>query len=147
MHAPSQWETTLRGNIVSHWLATYTKISLRNITFMFPRSRGERVPSIDGHIWWWTVGHLKQEPRTMSSRYPTLIFLRLTIDIYPSVFFPIHSIPYPHFFSHLLHIISFFSNHSMSYRHFLPIYSTSQPHFSLNLLLIFYFNFSGLNYQ
>ena len=28
VHAPSQWETTLHCNVVSHWLCTYTKWSL-----------------------------------------------------------------------------------------------------------------------
>ena len=28
VHAPSQWETTLHSNVVSHWLGAYTKWSL-----------------------------------------------------------------------------------------------------------------------
>ena len=30
VYAPSQWETTLHGNVVSHWLGAYTKWSLIN---------------------------------------------------------------------------------------------------------------------
>ena len=28
VYAPSQWQTTLHSNVVSHWLGTYTKLSL-----------------------------------------------------------------------------------------------------------------------
>ena len=28
VHAPIQWETTLHCNVISHWLAVYTKLSL-----------------------------------------------------------------------------------------------------------------------
>ena len=28
VHAPSQWETTLQCNVVSHWLSAFTKLSL-----------------------------------------------------------------------------------------------------------------------
>ena len=31
VHAPSQWETTLHCNVVSHWLGTYTEWSLYNM--------------------------------------------------------------------------------------------------------------------
>ena len=32
VYAPSQWETTLHCNVVSHWLGAYTKWSLQNAT-------------------------------------------------------------------------------------------------------------------
>ena len=31
LHAPSQWETTLHCNLVSHWLGAYTKWSLNSL--------------------------------------------------------------------------------------------------------------------
>ena len=34
MYAPSQWETMLQCNIVSHWLGAFTKLSLLVATFM-----------------------------------------------------------------------------------------------------------------
>ena len=40
MHAPSQWETTLHCNVVSHWLGVYTKWSLRFVISWMPLVEG-----------------------------------------------------------------------------------------------------------
>ena len=35
VHVPSQWETTLHCNVVSHWLGAYTKSSLNTINSLY----------------------------------------------------------------------------------------------------------------
>ena len=65
VYAPSQWETTLQCNVVSHWMGPYTKLSLLVLVIM--------VTSLNGNIFLIT-NHLCGEltgprwiPRTTAS--------------------------------------------------------------------------------
>ena len=46
--APSQWETTLQCNVVSHWLGAYTEWSLDPVDEL-------RLMSWKTHLYWWAI--------------------------------------------------------------------------------------------
>ena len=47
VYVPSQWETMLHCNVVSHWLGAYTEWSL-----LFNKQKWELTDKLDASIWW-----------------------------------------------------------------------------------------------
>ena len=69
VYAPNQWETTLQCNVVSHWLAAYTKQSLE-----WTQTVIYKVPFEVMATSLWCYGSLQRSPSTTQSFY----FLQIT---------------------------------------------------------------------
>ena len=72
VYAPNQWETTLQCNVVSHWLAAYTKQSLE-----WTQTVIYKVPFEVMATSFWCYGSLQRSPSTTQSFY----FLQITAKL------------------------------------------------------------------
>ena len=68
VYAPSQWETTLQCNVVSHWLGTYTKLSLDRHSVQL--CTGKRINSYQPEIWLSPWLNWTQDPSHQTSHGP-----------------------------------------------------------------------------